>query len=114
MISFKTSAAYGIEKCHPAELAPEFYKMKNRWRGSIDGRLVSVYAGALRHNPTKGVLVLRTLPVDSRRLAGRHCPIPANSGALEIAEIRGNRLRIAMENGGSFWFELPAALRKVA
>ena len=112
MISFKTT--YGIEKCHPNELAPEFYRMTNCWRGTLDGKHVTVFAGALRHNPDKGVLILRTLPADSRRIGGRQCTIPAGSGALEITEVRGNRLRIAMANGGCFWFELPASLRQVA
>ena len=112
MISFKTT--YGIQKCHPSELAPEFYRMTNCWRGSINGKHVSVYAGALRHNPAKGVLIMRTLPADTRRIGGRHCSIPADSGALEITEVRGNRLRIAMANGGCFWFELPQSLRQVA
>lgn len=112
MSSFKTT--YGIEKCHPSELAPDFYKMKSRWRGIVDGRHVAIYAGALRHNPAKGVLVMRTLPSDSRRIGGRHCSIPAESGALQIVEVRGNRLRITMDNGGSFWFEIPRTLRTAA
>ena len=113
MFGFKTANTYGIEKCHPSELAPEFYKMNNRWRGVIDGKHVTLYAGALRRNPEKGVLVLKTLPTDSRRI-GRHCSIPADCGMLEIVEVRGNRLRIAMSRGGSFWFEIPATLRQAA
>ena|SRR5579872_3987605 len=112
MLNFKTT--YGIQKCHPAELAPDFYKMRNCWKGVVDGKQVIVYAGALRHNAAKGVLVMRTLPTDSRRIGGRHCVIPAGSGALQIVEVRASRLRISMEKGGSFWFEIPGALNKAA
>ena len=114
MIGFKTSTTYGITKCHPAELGQEFYQLCNRWQGIVDGKHVTVYAGALRHNPARGVLLMRSLPADSRRLGGRHCRIPPNCGALEIIEVRGNRLRVAMANGGDFWFEIPAALRQAA
>ncbi len=115
MISFKKpGSSLGIEKCHPAELPVEFYSLTNRWSGVVDGRHLTVYAGALRHNPAKGVLVLRRLPADSKRIGGKHCMVPRDSGALEIVECRSNRLRIAMANGGHFWFELPHALRKAA
>jgi hypothetical protein len=115
MISFKKSAStQGIEKCHPAELAAEFYSLTNKWSGVIGGRHVSVYAGCLRHNQARGVLVLRTLPSDSRRISGKHCTVPQDGGALEIVESRGVRLRIAMAKGGSFWFEIPQGLRKAA
>ena len=82
------------------------------WRGIIDGGKLTIdfYAGALRHNPGKGVLVIRTLPEDSKRIAGKHCTVPTNRGALTILESRGNRLLIGMELGGSFWFEIPGAL----
>lgn len=115
MIEFrKHLSPKGIEKCHPAELPAEFYRLTNRWSGSIDGKLTIVYAGALRHNPGKGVLVMRTLPEDSKRIAGKHCTVPTNRGALTILESRGNRLLIGMELGGSFWFEIPGALRNAA
>ena len=107
-MSFRRSHALaGVEKCGPTELPAEFYRISNKWSGSVEGRHVTVYAGCLRHNPDKGVLVMRTLPLDSRRVAGRHCAVPHNAGALEIVESHGARLRIAMANGGSFWFEIP-------
>jgi hypothetical protein len=115
MIEFrKRASTKGIEKCHPAELPAEFYNLTNRWSGSVSGKLTIVYAGALRHNPSKGVLILRTLPDDSKRIAGKHCTVPANSGALTILESRANRLLIGLERGGSFWFEIPGALRRAA
>ena len=108
MMSFRKSAIVaGVEKCGPTELPTEFYRITNKWTGTVEGRHLTVYAGSLRHNPAKGVLVMRTLPLDSRRLSGRHCTVPHNGGALEIVESRGTRLRIAMANGGSFWFEIP-------
>ena len=108
MMSFRKSAMLvGVEKCGPTELVPEFYRITNKWSGTVEGRHVTVYAGSLRHNPAKGVLVMRTLPLDSRRVGGRHCTVPENGGALEIVESRGTRLRIEMANGGSFWFEIP-------
>jgi hypothetical protein len=115
MIEFRRRASTkGIEKCHPAELPAEFYRLTNRWSGSVNGKLTILYAGALRHNPAKGVLILRVLPDDSKRIAGKHCTVPTNRGALTILESRGNRLLIGMEQGGSFWFELPGALRRAA
>ncbi len=104
----------GVERCNPAELPPEFYKLNNKWSGMVDGHLVTVYAGSLRHNQAKGVLVLRTLPADSRRVSGKHCTVPEDGGALEIVETRGTRLRIAMAKGRSFWFEIPRGLRAAA
>lgn len=115
MISLRRSASmHGVEKCHPAELPTEFYVLRNKWSGVVDGRHVTVYAGCLQHNKSKGVLVLRTLPGDSRRISGKHCTVPEDRGALEIVESRGTRLRIAMAKGGSFWFEIPLGLRKAA
>lgn len=108
MMTFgKPAMLAGLEKCGPGELPPEFYRINNKWSGTVEGRRVTVYAGSLRHNPAKGVLVMRTLPLDSRRMGGRHCTVPENGGAFEIVESRGTRLRIAMGNGGSFWFEIP-------
>ena len=112
MIRFKTT--YGIHKCHPNELAPEFYRMTNCWRGNIGGKHVTLYAGVMRHNPAKGVLVLRTLPSDSRRLSGRQCNVATNSGALEIVEVRGDRLCVAMANGGNFWVQVASAAQMAA
>lgn len=115
MIAFKKSAStQGIEKCHPAELPPEFYALTNRWTGIVNGKHTTIFAGALRHNQTKGVLVLRSLPADSKRVGGRHCTVPANSGALRIVERQGNRLLISMQRGGYFWYDLPIALRQAA
>ncbi len=110
----KSGSTQGIEKCHAAELPPEFYILTNRWSGSVHGQLTTIYAGALRHNPSKGVLVMRTVPADSKRLAGKHCTVPTNRGALTILESRGNHLRIGMADGGHFWFEIPNALRRAA
>jgi hypothetical protein len=115
MISFKKFASTrGIEKCHRAELPAEFYSLTNKWNGVADGRHVTVYAGCMRHNPDKGVLVLRTLPSDSRRVSGKHCTVPENSGALEIVESRGSSLRIRSASGLQFWFEIPQSLRTAA
>ena len=114
MIAFKKPSTHGIEKCHKSELPVEFYDLTNKWSGTVEGQHVTVYAGALRHNQAKGILVLRTLPRDSRRIGGKHCVVPQNCGALEIVESRGARLRIAMANGGFFWFEIPRTLRAAA
>ncbi|HXW51165.1 MAG TPA: hypothetical protein VEJ41_04170 [Candidatus Acidoferrales bacterium] len=115
MIEFrKRTATKGIEKCHPAELPAEFYNVTNRWSGSVNGKLIIIYAGSLRHNPAKGVLVMRTLPDDSKRIAGKHCTVPTNRGSLFILESQGTRLLIGMADGGSFWFEIPNALRHAA
>ena len=115
MIPFKKFiSTQGIEKCHPAELPAEFYMLTNKWSGAIDGRRVTVYAGCLRHNPTKGVLVLRTLPADSRRVSGKHCTVPENSGAFEIVESGRAKLRIRLASGKHFWFEIPHPLCRAA
>jgi hypothetical protein len=115
MISLKKSPPmHGVEKCHSTELPVEFYRLTNKWSGIVEGRHVTVYAGCLRHNPAKGVLVLRTLPTDSHRVSGKHCTVPQDGGVLEIVESRGTRLRIAMAKGGSFWYEIPVALRTAA
>jgi hypothetical protein len=104
----------GIEKCHPSELPSEFYNLTNKWSGTIDGQRVIVYAGCMRHNRTKGVLVLRRLPADARHVSGKHCTVPEHGGVLEIIESRGTRLRIAMAKGGSFWFEIPGGYSEAA
>jgi hypothetical protein len=115
MISYKKFiSTHGIEKCHPAELPVQFYALTNKWSGTIDGRRVTVYAGCMRHNQTKGVLVLRTLPADSKRVSGKHCTVPENSGALEIVESDGSRLRIRSASGKQFWFQIPQTLRTAA
>lgn len=115
MISFqKPTSLRGVERCNSSELPAEFYRLTNKWSGMVEGRQVIVYAGSLRHNPDKGVLVLRTLPLDSRRIGGKHCTVPQDGGVLEIVESRGTQLRIAMAKGGSFWFEIPQGLRKAA
>lgn len=115
MMSFrKPSVLAGVEKCGSTELPAEFYRIVNKWSGTVEGRHVTVYAGCLRHNPAKGVLVMRTLPLDSRRVGGRHCTVPQNAGALEVVESHGTRLRIAMASGGSFWFEIPRRDRLAA
>jgi hypothetical protein len=111
MIQFRKAASMSnVERCGARELPPEFYRINNKWTGWVDGQRVTVYAGSLRHNPAKGVLVLRCLPHDSRRIGGKHCTVPQNGGALEIVECRGARLRVAMAKGGSFWFEVPRGL----
>lgn len=108
MMKFRKSVRLaGVERCGFGELPAEFYRITNKWSGVVEGRHVTVYAGSLRHNPDKGVLVMRMLPLDIRRIGGRHCTVPQNGGALEIVECHGTRLRIAMANGGSFWFEIP-------
>ena len=115
MISFKKFiSTHGIEKCQSAELPAEFYSLTSKWSGAVEGRRVTVYAGCLRHNPTKGILVLRTLPADSKRVSGKHCTVPENSGALEIVESNGSRLRIRSASGKQFWFEIPRTLRRAA
>ena len=115
MISFKKFAStHGVEKCHPAELPAEFYSLTNKWSGAVDGRRVTVYAGCLRHNPAKGVLVLRTQPADGKRISGKHCTVPENSGAFEIIESSGSRLRIRSASGKQFWFEIPRRLPTAA
>ena len=115
MISFKKFiSTHGIEKCHSAELPAEFYRLTTKWSGALEGRHVTVYAGCLRHNPAKGVLVLRTLPADSKRVGGKHCTVPENSGALEIVESSGSGLRIRSASGKQFWFEIPQTLGKAA
>jgi hypothetical protein len=110
----KPSRTTGIEKCHPSELPAEFYAVTNRWTGSVNGKLMVIYAGALRHNPSKGVLVMRVLPDDGKRIAGKHCTVPANGGALTILDRRHDSLLIGMANGGSFWFQIPTSLRRAA
>jgi hypothetical protein len=115
MISFKKFiSTHGIEKCHSAELPAEFYSLTNKWSGSVDRQRVTVYAGCLRHNRLKGVLVLRTLPLDIRRVSGKHCTVPENSGPLEIVESNGSKLRIRSASGRQFWFEIPQTLRSAA
>jgi hypothetical protein len=114
MIEFRKASMKGIEKCNPAELPAEFYILSNRWTGVVNGKLTIVYAGALRHNPKKGVLVARTLPQDAKRIAGKHCSVPAGCGALTILESRGTRLLIGSDSGGRFWFEVPGSLRLAA
>jgi hypothetical protein len=115
MIEFrKSGSTRGIERCHPAELPPEFYSLNNRWTGTVNGKLTIIYAGALRHNQAKGVLVMRTLPADLKRIAGKHLTVPTDRGALTILESRGNRLLIGSQDGGRFWFEVPGSLHAAA
>jgi hypothetical protein len=115
MIEFRKSASTrGIEKCHPAELPPEFYCLTNRWTGSVRGKLTIVYAGSLRHNPERGVLIMRTLPNDSKRIAGKQLPVASTHGALTILGSRDGRLLIGSADGGRFWFAIPGSLRIAA
>ena len=115
MIDFRKQFTHaGVTRCSPRELPMEFYRVTSKWSGVVDGQRVTVYAGAYSHNPAKGVLVLRALPLDGHRVAGKHCTVPQDRGALEIVESKGTRLRIAMAKGGSFWFEIPRGERGAA
>jgi hypothetical protein len=114
MLEFRKGSTRGIERCSPVELPAEFYSLTNRWTGTVNGKVTIVYAGALRHNPAKGVLVVRTLPMDAKRIAGKHCSLPTDGGALTILESRGSRLLIGCESGERFWFDVPGSLRAAA
>jgi len=102
------NARGGINACADDILAPDFYRFNSRWDGVVNGQRVTVFAGCLRGNPKQGVMLVRSLPKDEARKAGRHIDGPAGSGSLRLVGWAKNRLKVLAENGDSVWFEVPA------
>jgi hypothetical protein len=96
----------GISVCTDDAVAPEFYRFNSRWDGMLRGQRVTVFAGSLRGDPSKGVLLVHTLPKDTSRRYGRHVAGPADCGSLRLVGWSGNRLKLLAENGESIWYAL--------
>jgi hypothetical protein len=98
----------GISGCADDAVAPEFYRFNSRFDGIVNGQRVTVFAGSLRGDPLKGVLLVRALPADEGRRGGRHIGGPAGCGTLRLVGWTGTRLKTIASNGDAIWFDVPA------
>jgi len=98
--------AAGIAGCSDDAASPEFYRFNSRWDGIVHGQRVTVFAGSLRADPARGVLLVKAMPKDGNR-RGRHFDGPKGSGSLTLVGWAGGRLKLLAENGDSVWFEVP-------
>jgi len=98
----------GIAKCGHDAAEPAYYHFNSRFDGVIGGQRVTVFAGALRGDPTQGVLLVRALPADGKR-RGRQINGPAGAGTLKLVGSKNGRMQVLAQRGDSIWVDLPAA-----
>ncbi|MCW5852177.1 MAG: hypothetical protein KIT87_19040 [Anaerolineae bacterium] len=91
----------GIIESGLAPFPGSVYRFENQWQDLIGNELVHVYAGALRSDPSQGVLiVLGNLPDGSGGIRrGDFYLAPAKLGALRIVAADGTRLTVQAPDG---------------
>lgn len=98
----------GIIESGLAPLPGALYAIANQWHGNLNGRHVIVYAGALRRQPSVGVLVVSALSLDGTAGAAPQVLTLPGSGAARIASAAGTTLTVATASGRVLPFQVPS------
>ena len=97
----------GIIASGLAPLPGAVYDFANQWHGNLNGRHVIVYAGALRRQPSQGVLVVTSFSLDGTAGAAPQVLTLPGSGAVRIASAAGTTLTVATASGRTLPFRVP-------
>ncbi len=97
-----------------AELGP-FYNIENSWLAESQGKVYQVFAGARREegppqlrSEMQGMITVWVRGSDFNPLPGS-CghELPINNGPLRIADAMGLRLILRLDDGTTFYFDVP-------
>lgn len=84
-------------------------KIENHWKGIIDGRHVTVFAGVWVNDPSQGFLKVKTDPLTRGHSIWGYYPSSQKSGALRIVDAKDARLVIQPANDKNLlFFDVPA------
>jgi hypothetical protein len=100
----------GIIESGQAPLPAAGFVIENQWHDVIGGEHVNVYAGVERADPSRGLVVVDTTPLD---LNGDGTPggvyySPAATGSLRIVQAAGSTLVLVSARGSRFVFDAAA------
>jgi len=101
-VSFTTGLTVDCE-----EVEPHLLQHTNCWMDIVNGRYISVFAGADKHSPGSGLLIIWTTTLDgtsSTPSASYNPPTP--TGAITITQVIGEHVAFIAENGTSLAFNL--------
>ncbi|MEW5719109.1 MAG: hypothetical protein AB1817_10810 [Chloroflexota bacterium] len=92
------------------------YSIENSWYAETQGKLIQVFAGARREeglpkprNTWQGVLVIWVTTLSGAVLPeGSTHNTPARVGSVKITDAQGQRLVLKVEDGSTFYFDVPA------
>ncbi|HET9493698.1 MAG TPA: hypothetical protein VFR15_05665 [Chloroflexia bacterium] len=79
----------------------------NRWTGSIEGRLITAYAGYVRYREAQGrLMTVEENPQDPERSLYQNYDSPTQSGSLRIISEAVWRITMQSADGTTFVFDL--------
>ncbi len=94
-----------------APLSGSVYDLKNQYQNLIAGRHVSIFAGALRSDPSQGIIVILNRGIDPSLVSSPQTyRIGNHQGAVQIVAAQGALLRLRASSGALFTFPIIHAL----
>ena len=96
----------GILQDVNGELPTSKDPLLNAWQGRVDGRFMTVYAGAQAGDPQQGILIVVTLK-DASGAAFEQALLraPGRSGAVRVVSADGPVLTVRAASGATFTFD---------
>ncbi len=76
--------------------------IENAWQEKINDEYVTVFAGAMRADPDKGVLIIQA----EGPLTSKFIYLPG-AGSVKISDFKGNQLVLQSKNKGVFYYDVP-------
>jgi hypothetical protein len=81
----------------------------NAWQGEVDGRLVTVYAGARAGDSAQGVVVVVALERgNTARFSQRALATPSRSGAVGVVTAHAPLVTLRATSGATFTLDVTA------
>src|SRR6266536_3168684 len=81
------------------------YEFENQWGEESGSEALAVYAGAVRHDPSQGIVVV--LMAKIRTGKDGYYPTPTRAGSVRVVGAVGERLRLMATSGAQFVFDVP-------
>jgi hypothetical protein len=84
-------------------------RLLNAWQGEVDGRLVTVYAGARAGDSAQGVVVVVTLERGNTARFSQHAlATPSRSGAVRVVAAHAPLVTLRATSGATFTLDVTA------
>jgi len=77
-------------------------KIANLWQDFVNDELIQVAAGALTHDPSQGIVIVRNL---TTQIGGMYYQIPNKTGTIYVAEANGTQLTLKTSQGETYFFD---------
>jgi hypothetical protein len=81
------------------------YEFENQWGEESRSEALAVYAGAVRHDPSQGIVVV--LMAKIRTGKDGYYPTSTRAGSVRVVGAVGERLRLMATSGAQFVFDVP-------